>query len=100
MAISPETKSRPSSATASVFDTAPKTVGSSKIGYNPTDKGSGNSMAYFVGVLALIIVGYFGYTYYWPTTSLPALTNQTSTTIAPSAVPAPTADGPAAKTTP
>ena len=100
MAFSPETKSRISSARGSVYNAAPKKTASSNDAYGPTDKKSERSMAYFVGVLALIVVGYFGYTYYLPATSQPALTNQTSTTVTPSAVPAPTADVPAAKTTP
>ena len=119
MAISPDLKPRVSMTTdydVPTMSTTPTESRNVRI-----ENGSGNSIAYTLGVLALLAVGYLAYAYYGQSGVVPTPTNQSTTTVAPTlapppvpavtapatapaaqvpAVAAPATDAPAVKTTP
>lgn len=97
MAISPEVKPRISILTDYEAPTSRTAAAESR--RERLKNNSNNSMGYALGLLVLLVVGYFAYAYYGQNTSVPTITNQSTTTVAPSVVP-PVAVPPATTTTP
>jgi hypothetical protein len=99
MAISPEVKPRVSVTTDYEIPPLRSTAAESR--KDRLESGSNNSIGYALGILVLLVIGYFAYMYYEQNTVMPTTTNQSTTTIAPSVVPpAPSATAPAAPATP
>ena len=98
MAITPEIKPRITVSADSEFDLAPRGFATSKSRQDRLESTSNNSIFYAITVLALIVVGYLAFHYYYAPTSIPStITNQTTTPVAPPVVPA---TPPATTTTP
>lgn len=107
MAISPEVKPRVSVSTD--YEAPPMRSAATGSRNDRLESSSNSSFGYVLIVLALIVAGYFAYTYYGQNTVAPTVTNQSSTTVAPPVippvappvvVPAPSATAPAAPVTP
>jgi hypothetical protein len=98
MAITPEIKPRVTVSADSEFDLAPRGFATTKSRQDRLESTSNNGIFMGLGVLALIVVGYLAYHYYYaPTSALPTITNQTTTPVEPPVVPA---TPPATTTTP
>ena len=93
MAILHETKSRvaPAPVRASEYNVPLSSAGVASTSRDRLARNSNSSMGYIIGVMALLVVGYLGYAYYWPNTSLGIPANQSSTTLSTPAAPAPMA---------
>ena len=105
MAITPEIRPRVTVSANSEYDLAPRGSAAAELRQDQLESRSSNGIFYALTVLALIVVGYFAYTYYYPTTPVaPTTTNQTPTPVTPPATPpvapAPSATPPATTTTP
>ena len=106
MATSPEVRPRVSVTTD--YDVPPMRAAAAESRKDRLENRSNNSIGYALGVLVLIVAGYFAYTYYGSTNVVPSASNQSSTTVAPPVVvaapsataPAAPATTPATKTTP
>jgi hypothetical protein len=102
MAITPEIKPRISVSAGSEYDVAPMRSTTAESRQERMEGRSNNGIFYALTVLALIVAGYFAYTYYYaPTPIAPTTTNQTTTPVTPPVappvvVPAPSATTPAA----
>ena len=105
MAISPEARTRTTLPTESDYETPPQRSAAAEARRGQIESSSGNALYYVLGILVLIVVGYFAYGYYGSSAALPTLTNQNSTTVTPPVappvvVPAPSANAPATPVTP
>ena len=98
MAITPEIKPRITVSAGSEFDLAPRGFATSESRQDRLESTSNNGIFYALTILALIVVGYLAYHYYYaPTLISSTITNQTTTPVAPPVVPA---TPPATTTTP
>lgn len=98
MAITPEIKPRTTVSADSEFDLAPRGSATSESRRDRLESTSNNGIFYALTILALIVVGYLAFHYYYAPTSIPSTsTNQTTTPVAPPVVPA---TPPATTTTP
>jgi hypothetical protein len=103
MAISPEVRPRVSE--TKDHEVPPVRATPTQFQREQLEKNSNSSFGYILGAFALIVAGYLAYTYYWPTTVVPTVTNQSTTTVTPPVAPpveapAPSATAPAAPATP
>lgn len=98
MAITPEIKPRITVSADSEFDLTPRGFANSESRKDQLESTSNNGIFYVLTVLALIVVGYLAFHYYYAPTSIPStITNQTTPPVAPPVVPA---TPPATTTTP
>ena len=98
MAITPEIKPRITVSADSEFDLAPRDFAAAESRQDRMESKSNNGIFYVLTILALIVVGYLAFHYYYAPTSIPStITNQTTTPVAPPVVPA---TPPATTTTP
>lgn len=92
MAISPEVRPRVSVTTD--YEIPAKSTTDTEWTSDRMESGSDNSIGYALGVLALLVIGYFAYAYYGQNIGVPNITDQSTTTVAPPVVPAPSATSP------
>ncbi len=85
MAISPEVKPRVSVTTD--YDATPMRSTAAETRRAQMESNTGNSIGYALAVLALLVAAYFLYAYYGQTVSVPAVTTETTTPVAPPVVP-------------
>jgi len=96
MAITPEIRPRVTVSAGSEYDLAPRLSAAAESQQGRLESSSNNSIGYALGVLVLLVVGYFAYTYYYaPASVMPTTTNQSTTPVTPPVtqpvVPAPSA---------
>jgi hypothetical protein len=98
MAITPEIKPRISVSAGSEYDVAPMRSTTPESPQERMESSSNRGIFYALTVLALVVAGYFAYTYSdAPAPIAPTTTNQTTTPVTPPVVvPAPSATTPAA----
>jgi hypothetical protein len=95
MAITPEIRPRVTVSAGSEYDVEPMRAAAAESRQDRLESSSNNNIFYALGVLALIVVGYLAYQYYYaPTTIMPTVTNQSTTPVTPPVVPAPSATAP------
>jgi hypothetical protein len=95
MAITPEIRPRVTVSAGPEYDVEPMRSAAADSRQDRLESSSSNSIYYALSVLALIVVGYLAYQYYYaPTTIMPTVTNQSTTPVTPPVVPAPSATTP------
>jgi hypothetical protein len=99
MAITPEIRPRVTVSAGSEYDVEPMRSAAVESRQDRLESSSDNSIFYALGVLALIVVGYLAYQYYYaPIAITPIVTNQSTTPVTPPVttpvVPAPSATTP------
>ena len=68
-------------------------------GRDRTGRNANTSMPYIFVVIALVVIGYIGYSFYWSATSPTVQATQSSTTVVPQVVPVPSATPPSGSAT-
>ncbi len=101
MATSTDQKPRPVTGTESDFDRTQRAAARPEVRINQTNQGSGNSIAYIIAALVVLVGAYYLYTSYYSPTVMPPTTTEIAPAPAPATPPAaPAAEAPASATPP